>query len=68
MAAMGPVSSSCFWQDGQGGPGEAEGQPRGVWGWGPSFPPACRVHPQASTFAVILAASLAPLTTFSACG
>lgn len=24
---MGPVSSSCFWQDGQGGPGEAEGQP-----------------------------------------
>lgn len=27
MAAMGPVSSSCFWQDGQGGPGEAEGQP-----------------------------------------
>lgn len=27
MAAKGPVSSSCFWQDGQGGPGEAEGQP-----------------------------------------
>lgn len=32
MAAMGPVSSSCFWQDGQGGPGEAEGQPLGLWG------------------------------------
>lgn len=26
MAAMGPVSSSYFWQDVQGGPGEAEGQ------------------------------------------
>lgn len=26
MAAMGPVSSSYFWQDVQGGPGEAKGQ------------------------------------------
>lgn len=36
MAVTGPVSSSCFWQDGQGGPGEAKGQPLGLRGWGPA--------------------------------